>query len=140
MSQLTIVITDKARRFLGLPKEMPLYRKNSDPNNTFFLDMTFSDLKYTYFYLNPTEYDEIYFGWLKVASELERASVEKLESGIVGFLEFQIGIGYVAQYMEDWQEKKTNVVFLLDKNRTDFELVYEEYKKRRFEIENAIIE
>ncbi|MBS7577083.1 MULTISPECIES: hypothetical protein [unclassified Enterococcus] len=136
---LTIVITDKARRFLGLAKSMPLYDGKSSPANTFFLDMKYDNLKYTFYYLNPSEYDEIYFGWQKVQTETERADIEYVRSEIVGFLEFQIGLDLDMGYMIDWSIKKKNVQFVLDKERADFSIVQQEYKKRQFEIEHAEI-
>lgn len=136
---LTIVITDKARRFLGLPKSMPLYDGKSSPVDTFFLDMKYMNLKYIFYYLNPTEYDEIYFGWQKVQTDIERADLEYLKTEIIGFLEFQIGLGIKSGYMRNWQNKKRIVKFVLDQNRADFDLIQSEYKKRQFEIEHAEI-
>jgi hypothetical protein len=136
---LTIVITDKARRFLGLPKSMPLYDGKSSPADTFFLDMKYTNLKYTFYYLNPVEYDEIYFGWQKVQTETERANLEYVKSEIVGFLEFQIDLEIESGYMLNWPVKKQNVKFVLDCNRADFSIVQLEYKKRQFEIEHAEI-
>lgn len=136
---LTIVITDKARRFLGLPKSMPLYDGAYSSADTFFLDMKYDNLKYTFYYLNPTEYDEIYFGWQKIQAETERADIEYLKTEIVGFLEFQIGLGLDLGYMTNWETKKQNVSFVLDQKREDFSIVQLEYKKRQFEIEHAEI-